>query len=71
MTKDDLASILNEELDNRGWTVAKLADEAGLAFETARRAVRGIGNPGLRVTTSLLVAVGREWTPREPAEVHR
>lgn len=60
MTKDDLASILSEEIEKRGWTVSKLAEEAGLPFETARRAVRGIGNPGLRVTTSLLVAVQRE-----------
>lgn len=63
MTTDELATILNTELKERGWTVSKLAAEAGLSFETARRAVRGIGDPGLRVTTSLLVAVDRELSP--------
>lgn len=65
MTKADLARILNEELDRRGWTVSKLAEVAGVPFETARRAVRGIGNPGLQVTTILLVAVGHELVPME------
>lgn len=60
MTPQELAHVLDHELKKRGWTVSRLASEAGLPFETTRRAVRAMGNLSLETTTKLLVAVGRE-----------
>lgn len=68
MTPQQLADLLREELDKRSWTVTKLAHEAGLPFETTRRAVRAMGNLSLETTTKLLVAVNRELTT---VEVHQ
>lgn len=65
MTPEQLASILQEELKKRGWNVSRLAREAGLPFETTRRAVRAMGDLRLETTTRLLVAVGRELTAVE------
>ena len=60
MTPEQLASVLTEEMAKRGWNVSRLAKEADLPFETARRAVRAIGNASLETTTRLLVAVDHE-----------
>lgn len=60
MTPDKLAAILEEEMKKRGWNVTRLAQEAGLPFETTRRAVRAMGNLSLETTTRLLVALDRE-----------
>lgn len=60
MTPEQLATLLNEELRTRSWTITRLAEEAGLPFETTRRAVKSMGNLSLETTTRLLVAVGRE-----------
>lgn len=60
MKPEDLAALLDHELKKRSWSVSRLSKEAGLPFETTRRAVRGMGNVTLDTTTKLLVAVGRE-----------
>lgn len=65
MTPRQLAEILTEEMNKRDWTVMQLAQHAGLAFETTRRAVRALGNLSLETTTKLLVAVDRELTTVE------
>lgn len=65
MTPRQLADVLAEEMEKRGWNVSQLAREAGLPFETTRRAVRAMGNVSLETTTRLLVAVGRELTAVE------
>lgn len=63
MTSHELSHLLVAELKQRNWTVSKLAEEAQLPYETARRAVRGIGQLGLGTTTKLLVAVGHDLVP--------
>lgn len=65
MTPREISEILKEEMAKRGWTVSKLADESGLAFETTRRAVKAMGNLSLETTTKLLVAVDRELSAIE------
>lgn len=65
MTPRQLADVLAEEMEKRGWNVSQLAREARLPFETTRRAVRAMGNVSLETTTRLLVAVGRELTAVE------
>lgn len=62
MTSLELSSLLREQLDERGWTVLELAKEAKMPYETARRAVRGIGSISLDNTNKLLTAIGCELT---------
>ena len=59
MTSDELSVVLQAELKNRDWVIDDLAEAAGVAFETARRAVQGIGSISLISTNKLLVAVDK------------
>lgn len=59
----DLALLLAEELESRSWTMVKLAAEAKIPYETARRAVRGSGSISLNNTHKLLVALDKELKP--------
>lgn len=63
----DLAKLLSEELRSSNWTVQKLAIEAGVPYETARRAVHGKGSISLNNTHKLLVALGKELAPQPTA----
>lgn len=60
MNSQELSVILNKELSALNWTVQRLAKEANVPYETARRAVRGVGNISLESTTRLLVALGKD-----------
>jgi hypothetical protein len=64
MDSKDLALLLTEELESRSWTVLRLAAEANIPYETARRAVRGSGSISLNNTHKLLVALGKELKPQ-------
>lgn len=65
MTPRELAQILQAEMAKRDWNVTVLAQNAGLPFETTRRAVKAMGNLSLDTTTRLLVAVDRELSAVE------
>lgn len=64
MTSTQLANELHEGCRELDWTGVELAKEAGVTYETARRALGGIGSPLLSNTTKLLVAVRRELVVR-------
>ncbi|SEI68615.1 hypothetical protein SAMN04488058_101340 [Deinococcus reticulitermitis] len=65
MTPEELSTLLQNELQKRGWTVDDLAEKAGVAYETARRATQAIGSISLPVTTKLLVAVDKRLTVQD------
>lgn len=58
MTSPELSALLRDHLERHGWTVLELAREADMPYETARRAVHGIGKISLDNTNKLLVALG-------------
>lgn len=69
---------LTEAMEARGWTVADLARNAGVDYDSAKRAVRGESEPRPPTMYALLAALGvtRRWVtlgdgPRhaDPAEV--
>ena len=67
MTSEELAVLLQSELKSRNWSVDDLAERAGVAYETARRATQAIGSISLVSTNKLLVAVGKRMTISELA----
>ncbi|KQR22916.1 hypothetical protein [Deinococcus sp. Leaf326] len=60
MVTDEIKRVLNEHVNKPGQGVPKLAREAGVVYETARRAIHGIGDASLVTTNALLVAAGHE-----------
>ncbi|UQN05505.1 hypothetical protein [Deinococcus sp. QL22] len=62
MTSEELSVLLQSELKSRNWSVDDLAERAGVAYETARRATQSIGSISLASTNKLLVAVGKRMT---------
>lgn len=64
MTPKELAEELHQGRKELGWNGVELAKNAGVTYETARRALGGIGSPLLSNTTKLLVAVRRELVVR-------
>ena len=60
MNREDLAGVLRDALVLKGWSIADLAKNAGVSYESARRALKGIGSIELETVTKLLVAVGRQ-----------
>lgn len=67
MTNRELSRLLRNELDKRDWTIKDLAREASMNYETARRAVLGIGSTSLENANKLLAAVGHKLVTEEPA----
>jgi len=67
MTSEELSVLLQSELKSRNWSVDDLAEGAGVAYETARRATQAIGSISLVSTNKLLVAVGKRMTISELA----
>ena len=57
MTSGEFARLLQQELEARGWSTMRLAEEADVSYETARRAVKGIGSTTLDVTHKLVAAL--------------
>lgn len=68
MDSRELATFLEKELRSRNWTVLKLAAEAKVPYETARRAVRGLGSISLDSTHKLLVPLGKKLEVQIPKE---
>lgn len=68
MTSQELAQELHDGCKELGWTGVDLAREAGVTYETARRALGALGSPLLSNTTKLLVAVRRELVVRRIKE---
>ena len=64
MTSGDFADLLQKELALRGWSPMRLAEEADVSYETARRAVRGIGSTSLNVSHKLSKALNLELCTR-------
>ena len=58
MNQKLLTQLDREEMKRRDWTVATLALEADVAFETARRVYRGIGVPSIKTGEKILAALG-------------
>ena len=58
MEPKTLAKLLQKETKERGWSIEKLASEAGVSYETARRAKQDIGTTRLTTINKLLNAVG-------------
>jgi len=58
MEPKTLAKLLQKETRERGWSIDKLAKEAGVSYETARRAKQDIGTIRLTTINKLLKAVG-------------
>jgi len=59
MTSQQLSALLEQEISARGWVINDLAKAAGVAYESARRAVRGDYGITLESTNKLLGAVGQ------------
>ena len=68
MKKETLAEVLQKELGLRGWSLMRLAEEAGVSYETARRAKNGIGSITIDTATKILVAVDLDLTARPKGE---
>ena len=58
MVVKEIQAVLKAHVGKPGEGVFKLSQDAGVAFETARRTVQGIGNPTVSTTNALLVATG-------------
>lgn len=66
MTSEELAKLLQQELESRSWTVSDLARESHMNRETVRRAVQGIGNTSLSVANRLLATVDKGLSVEAP-----
>lgn len=62
MNRLHLSVLLKEELQKQGWSIKRLSEEAGVAFETARRARNGTGNVRLDTAAKLLKVLGCDFT---------
>lgn len=60
MNQKALTKLVQEEMKKRNWSIAKLALEADVAYETARRVKRGIGIASLDTSEKILAALGHE-----------
>ncbi|GGR00063.1 hypothetical protein [Deinococcus ruber] len=60
MVVKEIQAVLKAHVGKPGEGVFKLSQDAGVAFETARRTVQGIGNPTVSTTNALLVAAGHK-----------
>ena len=58
MVVNEIRAVLKAHVSKPGEGVFKLSKDAGVAFETARRTIQGIGNPTVSTTNALLVATG-------------
>ena len=58
MVVNQIQAVLKAHVSKPGEGVVKLSKDAGVAFETARRTIQGIGNPTVLTTNALLVAAG-------------
>ncbi|WP_189007073.1 helix-turn-helix domain-containing protein [Deinococcus roseus] len=59
MNREDLAGVLRDALVQKGWSIADLAKNSGVSYESARRALKGIGSIELETVTKLLVAINK------------
>lgn len=66
MTNRELSQLLMGELKRRSWRVSDLARAAGMNYETARRAVRGIGSSSLESANKLLAALDLKLITEKP-----
>lgn len=62
MVVNEIRAVLKAHVSKPGEGVVKLSKDAGVAFETARRTIQGIGNPSVSTTNALLVATGHTLT---------
>jgi len=62
MNKHNFSVLLKRELQIKGWSIKRLSEEAGVAFETARRARNGTGNVRLDTADKLLKVLGTNFT---------
>ena len=60
MNQQDLTKLVRQEMKKRNWTIARLALEADVAYETARRVKHGIGIAGIDTSEKILAAFGHE-----------
>jgi DNA-binding phage protein len=65
MTPEMLSETLRSGMALKHLNTQELARKAGVAYETARRAIQGSGGMSLSSTTKLLVAIDRELIARQ------
>ena len=58
MVADEIQAVLEAHVNKPGHSIKKLAKDADVFFESARRAVKGIGSPTVSTTNALLGATG-------------